>query len=273
MMNELLWRKWKDEVEAAFSLKLDEGMMNAFKTHLAELAEWNQKFNLVSFADEKELLWRHFADSLAPAKILSERGAREKSLKVLDLGSGSGLPAIPLKIAFPLLEVTVVESILKKCSFIDHISGKLGFNDFTILSERAETLGQSAEHREKYDLVFSRAFSKTGPNLEMALPFLKTGGSLVMFKTLEHSKEIEQNPEIRKAITMLGGEFKGYFCYTIPTAENREKRQLPQKGIENTVRQNNKFCLVEIAKTGPTPANYPRRPGIPEKRPLTAGDR
>jgi 16S rRNA (guanine527-N7)-methyltransferase len=212
-------------------------------------------FNLISFKDDEDLIYRHFCDCLYSAKAISSILANNTTtisfatLKAVDLGTGAGMPGIPVKIAFPTIKLTLVESITKKCKFLENVNNKLGF-DIEILNKRAEEIGQMPLYRQKYDFVLSRAVSKFSPNLEIAIPLLKIGGYFIVHKTkksAENHKEVLCSVE--NALKRLGAKLERIIPYDIATRE-----------LE--------FCILVFKKYEDTPMQFPRKTGIPEKKPL-----
>ncbi|GHT06200.1 ribosomal RNA small subunit methyltransferase G [Endomicrobiia bacterium] len=243
-----------------------------FETYFYELNKWNKKFNLISFKNVRDLVYRHFCDSLYSAKAISDiltvyqlsiyskrkrkregAGRKQKSaesaFKVADLGTGSGMPGIPVKIALPCIKLTLIESITKKCRFLNNINNKLGFNT-EILNKRAEEIGQNTSYRQQYDFILSRAVSKLSPNLEISIPLLKIGGYFIVHKTkksAESSKDGLQSAE--NALKHLGAKLERTIYYNLPEYESD-------------------YCILIFKKHKDTPANFPRKSGIPEKNPL-----
>ena len=244
---ENIWLEFQKYVHGSFGHSLSEDQINLFKIYLAELKEWNKKFNLVSFKTDEELIFRHFADSLSALKSLTKLNKNDPS--IVDLGSGAGFPGIPIKIALPQAQLTLVESIVKKCGFLENLVAKLSLNLTEVINERAELIGHNKNFREKFDVAVSRAFAKFSPNLEMALPLVKQGGRLLIYKT-ENSAFGEEGVEsVEKTLNVLGGEFIEHFCYDLPD-------------------QPLTYCLLIFEKIKPSPKEFPRKPGIPEKKPL-----
>ncbi|MDR2427229.1 MAG: 16S rRNA (guanine(527)-N(7))-methyltransferase RsmG [Endomicrobium sp.] len=220
-----------------------------FEIYYEELIEWNKMFNLISFKSENDLIYRHFCDSLYGAKAIKEEVSSTNKLEVADLGTGSGLPGIPVKIAIPEIKLTLIESITKKCKFLENVNKKLGFS-IEILNERAEEVGQNADHRQKYDIVLSRAVSKFSPNLEISIPLLKIGGYFIVYKTKNSAQSKEEGiPSIENALRHLGAKLEHVMPYNLPE-------------------QNLDYCILIFKKYKDTPMQFPRKPGIPEKKPL-----
>ena len=229
-------------------IELEEEQIEKFLLFLKELKDWNRKFNLTAINDEEETLVKHFIDSLSclsgiPHKIY------QNIRKVIDIGSGAGFPGIPLRIYQPRLDITLLEATRKKVEFLRHISRKLGFDStLEVIHGRAEEYGRNWEYREKYDLAVSRAVSNLAILAEYCLPFVKIGGIFISQKGREISGELRK---AGRAIKVLGGRVKEVIPYKLPLREAELERN-----------------LVVIDKVERTPEDYPRRPGMPAKRPI-----
>ncbi len=171
------------------------------------------------------------------------------ALKAIDIGTGAGLPGIPVSLVHPEWRMTLVESIQKKCSFLVHMKELLALNTLTVMNERVEVLGQSAVHREQYDLVLSRAVAKLIPNLEIALPLLRQGGTAIIYKTERSVPQGDELAHVNSVAARLGGKLTAVVPYRLPHEEQG-------------------YALLLFEKQSATPAAYPRRPGVPEKKPL-----
>lgn len=221
-----------------------------FALYLREIVEWNKKFNLISFKAERDLFYRHFYDSLQAAKIVRDLSEKAE-IKIADLGSGVGMPGIPTKIALESVKMTLVESIKKKCAFLENVRDNLG-SDFRVLNLRAEEMGRDPLERESFDFVLSRSMTKFSPNLEFAIPLLKTGGFFLVHKTVQCLKTQDEGfASIEKAIRLLNVSIEKTTEYELPFQD---------KAIQ--------YCLVVFKKNKETPSIYPRETGIPEKKPL-----
>jgi len=229
-------------------IELVEEQIEKFLLFLNELKEWNRKLNLTAIVDEEEILVKHFIDSLScllgvPSQIY------QKIRKVVDIGSGAGFPGIPLKIYQQGLDITLLEATMKKVEFLRHVSHKLGFErTLEIIHGRAEEYGKNRQYREKYDLAVSRAVSNLAILAEYCLPFVNIGGIFISQKGGEIKGELRKS---RKAIEVLGGRVKQVIPYKLLFGEEEIERN-----------------LVVMDKVEETPENYPRRPGVPAKRPI-----
>jgi 16S rRNA (guanine527-N7)-methyltransferase len=226
-----------------------EEIREKFEAYFTELVEWSKILNLISFKTEKDLIYRHFCDSLYSAKVISDITDKNAVLKVVDIGTGAGMPGIPVKIALPNIKMTLVEAITKKCKFLENVNNKLDLS-MEILNLRAEEIGQSFKYRQQYDFVFSRAVSKFSPNLEISIPLLKVGGYFVVHKTKKSSESLEEGlPSVENALKHLGAKLDQTMPYNLP------KQELD-------------YCILVFKKYKDTPPQFPRKPGTPEKKPL-----
>ncbi len=211
------------------------------------LMSWNSKLNLTAVTDWEESVERHYLDSASISLGYPfNTHLSPKYVKVLDVGSGAGFPGIPLKILFPDIRLTLLDSVNKKTDFLERAVSHLGLDFTCVQRERAEDLGRIDMHRDAYDLVVARAVSKLNVLAELTIPFCKIGGYVIAMKGQKVESEIIASTE---AITALGGEIVEVIdC-------NRFHRFL-------------KGYLVVLKKVVPTPHRFPRRPGIPSKRPI-----
>ena len=212
--------------------------LSKFELYSKELLEWNSKFNLTSITEENAIKLKHFEDSQAIASYYDF----SKGPSVIDIGSGAGFPGIPLKILFPQIKLTLLDSTKKKTEFLMHISTALGFGDIEVIWGRAEDIAR--QRREEFDVATCRALGPLNIACELCLPFVKPGGVFLAMKGPNLQEEIK-NAE--KAIDVLGGSISR---------------------IENYSLGDNSRSIVIISKTGKTPEMYPRRAGIPKKNPL-----
>jgi len=226
-------------------ITLTDRHLVAFDACYGELMEWNRRFNLTAITDRQGVLVRHFLDSLSCLKALppSQLAA---GARVIDVGSGAGFPGVPLKIVCPEMRLTLLEATRKKVSFLSHVVDVLGLTDVEVVHGRAEELGHDPDHREGYDWALARAVAEMATLAEYLLPLVRVGGAALSQKGADAVGEVHQ---AEGAIAALGG---------------RVRRLVPVelRGLAET------RYLVTIDKIAATPQNYPRRPGVPKKRPL-----
>ena len=222
----------------------DLNQLGQFRTYCKELIEWNKKINLTAITDCREVQHKHFLDSLTLLPIISRVSAKRDTL--IDIGSGAGFPGMPIKILWPDIRVTLVESVNKKASFLNHMKDILGLDGIEILIGRAESLAHEPNVRESFDIVVSRAVAELNTLAELTLPFCKIGGKVILHKGRSVVDEITRASE---SLKLLGG--------TIDEVVERQIDEL--KG---------KRYLVVLTKQESTPTIYPRKPGLPSKRPL-----
>jgi 16S rRNA (guanine527-N7)-methyltransferase len=226
-------------------LQLSAQQLEKFQIYYRELIDWNKKVNLTRITDYEEVQIKHFLDSLTVTLGMPpiDEG---KVLNVIDIGTGAGLPGIPLKIVFPNINLTLLEATAKKAKFLEHLIIELGLDKVEIVVGRAEETSHDAQYREKYDLVLSRAVAALPTLVELTLPFCAVGGLCVTQKKGDIEREVEQ---ALKAIALMGGSL----------------REIKRVELEEL---NDERCLVIIDKIKLTPDEYPRRAGMPAKRPI-----
>ncbi len=226
----------------AFGLALSADQVAQFDRYLRALLDWNRRVNLTAITEPRAVVIRHFLDSLS---CLLAFPAGE-GLAVIDVGTGAGFPGLPLKIARPDLRLTLLEATAKKVRFLEHVVQALGMSSVVVIWGRAETLAHDPAHRERYDCVVARALAELAALAELCLPFARLGGRVIAPKKGAVAAEIAR---ARTAISLLGGRLWEPVPVTLP--EEPERR-----------------FLVVIEKVQPTPPRFPRRPGMPVRRPL-----
>jgi len=230
-------------------LELSEEHLRAFEIYYGELVAWNEKFNLTAITDCDQVQIKHFLDSLTCLLAdgdFTRTIYQQPGIRAIDVGAGAGFPGLPLKIVCPGLQLTLLEATGKKVGFLEHIVSRLGLTGVEVIKGRAEELGRDTTHREGYDLALARAVAELPVLVEYALPFCKLGGLFVAQKGAEGDAEVKA---AERAIATLGGTLRRIVHLELPhLAEARS--------------------LVVIEKIATTPEKYPRRPGIPSKRPI-----
>ncbi len=234
--------RFEDQVLALLDIHLSQAQIDAFDLYARELIVWNERFNLTAITDLEQIRTKHFLDSLSCWLALRQAPPG----RVIDIGVGAGFPGLPLKILHPEMQLTLVEATAKKAGFLEHMVQVLGLRDVTVLAKRAEEVGQIAEHRETYDWALARAVAPLPALSEYLLPLVKINGRALAQKGRGAKREIEA---AKNAVEKLGGGKIELLPVTIPGFD--EER-----------------WLVVIEKIAPTPAAYPRRAGMPAKRPL-----
>ena len=228
----------------ALGIRLPETQTRHFVRYYAELVHWNKRVNLTAITDWEAVQSRHFLDSLSAAQSLPAEMLKSGSF--IDVGSGGGFPGIPMKLAFPGMRGALLDSTAKKTAFLAHACGTLGLQDMTVCTERAETLAHEVELRESFDIAFARSVAEVAALAELTLPFVRVGGLAVLHKKADIAGELER---AQYAIETLGACLHDVLPVTLSGLEGR--------------------ALVVLKKQSPTPERYPRRPGMPAKRPLT----
>jgi 16S rRNA (guanine527-N7)-methyltransferase len=223
-------------------LQLSQEQITAFDRYKACLQSWNRRLNLTTIDDAPGIRQRHFLDSLTCATVTGDLNAKQ----LIDVGSGAGLPGLPLKILYAQLHLTLVESVTKKIRFLQAAIEQLALDDVKIVDARAETVGQDDAFRETYDWAVARAVAPLDVLVEYLLPLCRIGGNALAMKSARAPEEVDKAQE---TIHILGGG---------------ESRLHPVRLPGRT----EPSYLVVIPKIAATPSKYPRRPGIPAKRPL-----
>ena len=228
----------------ALGIVLTDAQARRFVRYYAELARWNERVNLTAITDWDAAQSLHFLDSLSAARALSPELLA--SCEFVDVGSGGGFPGIPMKLAFDGMRGTLLDSTAKKTAFLSHAVETLELRDMSVRTGRAETLAHDADMRERFDIAFARAVAEVAALAELTLPFVRVGGVVVLHKKADIAAELSR---AETALDTLGGSL-------------RESLPVSISGILGD------RTLVVIEKHSRTPARYPRRPGMPAKRPL-----
>lgn len=230
---------------AALGIKLTTRQVEQFQLYYELLVEWNKRINLTSITDYEEVQTKHFLDSLTIIPALSKQ-KDVAELSIIDVGSGAGLPGIPLRIVLEQAKIVLVESVAKKTAFLDELVRQLQLDKVRVVTGRAEDVAHQREYRERFSVVVSRALAKLPTLVELTLPFCKVGGVTIAQKKGDIGQELA---EAATAITTLGGKLREI-----------QRVELPELLSDHR--------LVIIEKIQPTPTKYPRRSGIPAKRPI-----
>lgn len=219
-------------------IDVNKKQLDLFYNYMRLLIEWNKKINLTAIKDEREIIIKHFVDSITVSKYISEENV------VMDMGTGAGFPGIPLKIVNKNAYFILVDSLNKRINFLNEVKNNLQLEKINLIHSRAEDLAKKKEYREQIDIVVSRAVANMRVLVEYMLPFVKEGGLCICMKGPNAKEEIN---EAKKAIDILGGKL--------------EK-------IENIKLEENERNIILIRKIKPTPNKYPRKAGIPIKQPI-----
>ncbi|ELK45145.1 16S rRNA (guanine(527)-N(7))-methyltransferase RsmG [Halobacillus sp. BAB-2008] len=223
-------------------IDLDEKQQHQFQRYFEILVEWNEKMNLTAITDQEGVYLKHFYDSLTAAFYYDF----SKPLRICDVGAGAGFPSLPLKIAFPHLKVTIVDSLKKRITFLNHLAHELELDDVAFYHDRAENFGKNANFRESYDLVMARAVARMSVLSELCLPLTAKGGRFLAMKGPNLMDEME---DANIAVQTVGGEVIDVHTF-----------ELPQEGSERNI------AIIE--KRRKTPKKYPRKAGTPNKTPI-----
>ena len=222
-------------------LELKPHQVKQFLEYKIALLEWNKKINLTAITDDREIIIKHFVDSLTCAKYVNE------GYSLIDVGTGAGFPGIPLKILFgDKIQLTLVDSLNKRVNFLNQAIEELKLDGVNAVHARVEDVAYDEIHRGKYDIAVSRAVAKLAVLAEYCLPFVKVGGVMLSMKGSNADEEIT---DAAKAVELLGGKI-----------EKVEMLTLPYSDINHSI--------IVIRKTSITPKGYPRKAGIPEKNPI-----
>lgn len=223
-------------------VSLSEKQIEQFLTYYEMLVEWNEMMNLTAITEYDEVMKKHFVDSLSLIKAFDV----SQNKTVIDVGTGAGFPGLALKIAYPNLKVTLLDSLNKRIQFLDAVIAKLGLTDVETIHGRAEDFAKPDKLREKFDLCVSRAVANLSTLSEYCLPFVKVGGQFISYKSEKITEEMEA---AGKAISILGGKISGQVEF-----------QLPDSDIYRN--------LFMINKVKETPKKFPRKAGLPSKEPI-----
>ena len=224
------------------NLPLSDQQKKQFERYFELLVEWNEKINLTAITDKDEIYLKHFYDSIAP--ILQGLIPNE-TIKLLDIGAGAGFPSLPMKILYPQLDVTIIDSLNKRINFLQLLAQELDLDDVHFYHGRAEDLAQDKNFRAQYDFVTARAVARMQVLSELTIPYLKVGGKLLALKA---SNAPEELLEAKNALNLLFSKVEDNLSYALPNGDPR--------------------YITVVEKKKETPNKYPRKAGMPNKRPL-----
>lgn len=227
---------------ASIGVELNDTQIAQFIKYYEILVEWNSFMNLTGITEYEEVVQKHFVDSLVLSKAIDV----DQIESLIDVGTGAGFPGIPLKIAYPHLQVTLLDSLQKRIKFLDEVVNQLGLENVETIHGRAEDFAKPSMKRESYDVCVSRAVANLSSLSEYCLPYVKLGGCFVPYKS---GKVDEELAEAKKAVFLLGGKI-----------EEEVKFDLPDSDISRS--------LIKIRKVSATPKKYPRKSGMATKEPI-----
>lgn len=223
-------------------ISLTETQIEQFMKYYEMLIEKNKVMNLTAITEFDEVMEKHFLDSLSLVKAIPDLSTQ----KILDMGTGAGFPGIPLKIAFPQLQIVLMDSLNKRVMFLQEVIEELGLQQIKAVHDRAEEMARRKEYRQQFDLCVSRAVANLSSLSEYCLPFVKIGGCFVPYKSSDIEEETKQ---ANKAISLLGGNLETIVKFSLPDSDQKRS-------------------LLVIKKEKDTPKQYPRKAGTPTKKPL-----
>jgi len=227
---------------AQYGLPTDPEVQEKFFIYLKEIDWWTKKMNLMGLRDHRDIIVKDFLDSIS----CREGWDFSQPCRVADIGSGAGFPGLPLKLCYPDFDLTITEASVKKSEFLTHMAELLKLDRVTILPKRAEEVGRDPKYRGQFDVVLSRAVAPLPILVELCLPFVKMGGRMVAQKSQQAEEEVKASGE---AISVLGGQVMELKPVAVPFLEAKR-------------------VLILIEKIAETPEKFPRRSGVPQKRPL-----
>lgn len=238
-MEKIVFKKKMNELLSEINIEINENKIDMFYLYMQELLEWNKKINLTAIEDENEIILKHFIDSLTVQKYI------KNSQNIIDIGTGAGFPGIPLAIVNEKSNIVLLDSLNKRINFLNNVIQKLELSNVKAIHGRAEDLAKIVQHREKYDIVISRAVAPFNVLLEYMLPFNKVNSYTIAMK----GSNIEEVDISNNALKKLGGKI-----------EKIEKINLANTDIKRNI--------IIVRKIEETPKKFPRKAGIPKKEPL-----
>lgn len=234
-----------DELKIAateYGLNLTEDQISAFNKYYELLYEWNKKINLTAITEPKDVAIKHMVDSLSCFKA----DLFKENTSLIDVGTGAGFPGLPLKIFYPSLKLTLLDSLNKRVKFLQLVVDELGLKDVEVIHARSEEAARNKIYREKFDLATARAVARLPIICEYCLPFVKDGGTFIALKGRQYEEEATQ---AQKAIKVLGGEISDIMPVKLPEIDDKR-------------------AVIYIKKIKSTPKTYPRKAGTPERNPI-----
>ena len=227
---------------ADLGFPLTDRQKEQYERYFELLVEWNEKINLTAITEKDEVYLKHFYDSIAP---ILQGLIENQPIRLLDIGAGAGFPSLPMKILFPELDVTIIDSLNKRINFLHLLAEELGLSGVHFYHGRAEDFAQDKAFRAQFDIVTARAVARMQVLSELTIPYLKIGGQLLALKASNAPEELE---EAKNALNLLFSKVENNLQYELPNGDPRY------------------ITLVEKKKE--TPNKYPRKAGMPNKRPL-----
>ena len=227
---------------ADFGFPLTDRQKEQFERYFELLVEWNEKINLTAITEKDEVYLKHFYDSIAP---ILQGLIENQPIRLLDIGAGAGFPSLPMKILFPELDVTIIDSLNKRINFLHLLAEELGLSGVHFYHGRAEDFAQDKAFRAQFDLVTARAVARMQVLSELTIPYLKVGGRLLALKASNAPEELE---EAKNALNLLFSKVEDNLQYELPNGDPR--------------------YITVVEKKKETPNKYPRKAGLPNKRPL-----
>jgi 16S rRNA (guanine527-N7)-methyltransferase len=242
---------WIHEIGRRLGLEIPDRAAAQYLEYFRLIREWNEKVNLTAVLDDEGMAVKHLLDSLTLLPFIEKHesaagSGSKKPFQLVDVGSGAGFPGLPVKIVRPDLRVVLLDALDKRVKFLETVICTLELQDIAAIHSRAEDAARNANLRENFDIAVSRAVASLPILCEYCLPFVKTGG---LFLAMKGPSDSENTSGSSRAVNLLGGELYGIDSFVLPGTDIRR-------------------TIIQIRKIRPTPAAYPRRPGLPEKRPL-----